>query len=275
MPEGTVSRPARPDRAVPDRRRAHRAAHRRADRAARDRPAPRSCTSAGGWPRACCRPRTRGRSWATRGTGRCRRSGLARGAGAGAERSRRASRPSSVRPSRRIHPGTVDPPGRRRPGRERLTWLFLRRGRLDRTDGPARSAAATERADAGGRGAPAGDRRARPPDAGMASSGDGRRRGATAIGGRATILRSSVLRRVELAFAAFNIAEWATWIAILVYAYRQGGAAATGLDLVPAARAHRRSRRPAASVYADRLPRIVALRGRISCRAWRCWPRAP
>jgi MFS family permease len=74
-----------------------------------------------------------------------------------------------------------------------------------------------------------------------------------------TILRSSVLRRVELAFAAFNIAEWATWIAILVYAYRQGGAAATGLisflQLAPTVIAA-----PAASVYADRLPRIVALR---------------
>ena len=159
-----------------------------------------------------------------------------------------------------IHPGTVDPPGHRRPGRERLTWLFLRRGRLDRTDGPARSVAAAERDDPAGRGARAG--RLTGPSArhrhgilgGMAVAGV-RPRSAVVL----TILRSSVLRRVELAFAAFNIAEWATWIAILVYAYRQGGAAATGLisflQLAPTVIAA-----PAASVYADRLPRIVALR---------------
>ncbi|HET7728054.1 MAG TPA: lysophospholipid acyltransferase family protein [Candidatus Limnocylindrales bacterium] len=32
-----------------------------------------------------------------------------------------------------LHPGTVDPPGRPRRLRRRLTWLFLRPGRLDRT----------------------------------------------------------------------------------------------------------------------------------------------
>ena len=56
-PRGPCQRTAGPHRAVPDRRRAHRAPDRRAGRAARDRPGPRSCTSAGGWPRACCRPR--------------------------------------------------------------------------------------------------------------------------------------------------------------------------------------------------------------------------
>ncbi len=35
-----------------------------------------------------------------------------------------------------LYPGTVDPPGRRKRGRERLTWLFLRRGRLDRAEAP-------------------------------------------------------------------------------------------------------------------------------------------
>ena len=32
-----------------------------------------------------------------------------------------------------LHPGTLDPPGRPRRLRSRLTWLFLRRGRLDRS----------------------------------------------------------------------------------------------------------------------------------------------
>lgn len=35
----------------------------------------------------------------------------------------------------RLHPWTVDPPSRRRPLRDRLTWLLLRRGRLDRDEG--------------------------------------------------------------------------------------------------------------------------------------------
>jgi MFS family permease len=46
------------------------------------------------------------------------------------------------------------------------------------------------------------------------------------------------LRRVELAFIGFNTAELGTWVAILVFAYEAGGAAAAGaigvVQLIPA-----------------------------------------
>jgi MFS family permease len=73
-----------------------------------------------------------------------------------------------------------------------------------------------------------------------------------------TVSGNRGLLRVELAFVGFNIAEWATWVSILAFAYQVGGAPATGLvavvQLVPAALVA-----PLASVTGDRFRRELVL----------------
>jgi len=73
-----------------------------------------------------------------------------------------------------------------------------------------------------------------------------------------SVLRNPALRRVSGAFLAFSIGEWATWVAIVIYAYARGGAAEAGLiafiQLVPSIISA-----PAAGLLGDRFPRARVL----------------
>jgi MFS family permease len=66
-------------------------------------------------------------------------------------------------------------------------------------------------------------------------------------------------RRIMFAFGLFRVAEMATWVTLLVWAYGEGGTPAAGIiavgQLVPATLAA-----PLASTLTDRMPRLRALR---------------
>jgi len=76
----------------------------------------------------------------------------------------------------------------------------------------------------------------------------------------ADVFRSPELRRLELAWAGYYIAEWASFVAFSIYAYRVGGAAAVGLlgvvRMLPSAVGV-----PAATALADRTRRERVLIG--------------
>jgi MFS family permease len=74
------------------------------------------------------------------------------------------------------------------------------------------------------------------------------------------VLRLPALRRLIPAFLAFSVAEWASWIALVVYAYSRGGPVEAGIvagvvflpSVVVA---------PAASMFGDRRTRAQVLDG--------------
>ena len=95
-------------------------------------------------------------------------------------------------------------------------------------------------------------------------------------------LASGRLRRVLVAFLVFNVVEWATWIAILVWAFAHGGLRSSSLvamvQLVPAAllapviAAWSGRRRPTTALVTGYAVQGTHIPGD---RCWRSWPTLP
>jgi MFS family permease len=85
----------------------------------------------------------------------------------------------------------------------------------------------------------------------------------------AIVLRNGPLRRIEAAFALFNSAEWATWVAMTVFAYGNGGATEAAIvaavQLAPAALLA-----PLAASIGDRRPPGRAVLGSYVVQALAC-----
>ena len=79
-----------------------------------------------------------------------------------------------------------------------------------------------------------------------------------ALGTIRAVLRLPSLRRLIPAFLAFSVAEWASWIGIVVFAYSRGGPAEAGIVagvvFIPSIIVA-----PAASMFGDRRPRAQVL----------------
>jgi MFS family permease len=95
------------------------------------------------------------------------------------------------------------------------------------------------------------------------SMSEPRRAGAgfqAAAGAVGAVMHNASMRRVLLAYIGFSVAEWATWIAVLVYAFDRGGATETGIvalvQLAPSAVVA-----PLAAAAGDRVRRDRALIG--------------
>jgi MFS family permease len=86
------------------------------------------------------------------------------------------------------------------------------------------------------------------------------------LGVLAVIFRNSTLRRLEAAYLIFAFGEWATWVAVIVYAYGRGGAAEAGVvafvELAPSV-----VLAPAVAGLGDRFPRARVLFGSYAIQA--------
>jgi len=85
---------------------------------------------------------------------------------------------------------------------------------------------------------------------------------------------NQALARVVGGYVLFTLTQYSVWVAMLVYAYRQGGAAVAGLvavaQLVPAA-----VLAPLATALADRRSPVFSAGRRVSGAGRRGWRRRP